>query len=201
MLRSTHTAPGRWFAALALAVTPLLAAAPACASEGGGSFNFGGLHQPIASLVIFGILLFILGKWAWKPIIAQLEAREKKIADTIEHAQRRQEEAQKLLAEYQAKLAAAEEEGAALLAQSRKEANTAREKILQHAAEDAQRTAQQLRREIETAKQEAMREAYDSLGLLATEIAGKIIRRNLRPEDQKQIVEESLREIRGKVSR
>jgi F-type H+-transporting ATPase subunit b len=200
MLRFIHTAPGRRLAALAFAVTPLLAAASASAAEG-GSFDFGGLEQPIASLVIFGILLFILGKWAWKPILSQLEAREKKIADTIEQARLRQEEAQKLLAEYQAKLAAAEEQAAALLTQSRKEANTAREKILQHAAEDAQRTAEQLRREIEAAKQEAMREAYDSLGTLATEIAGKIIRRNLRPEDQKRIVEESLQEIRGKVSR
>ncbi len=181
-----------------MTMTVLLTVCPAPAADGGG-FQFGTLGQAIASLVIFLALLLILGKWAWKPILSQLEAREKKIADTIEQAQRRQEEAEQLLAQYQARLAAAEEQAAALVAESRKEANTAREKILQRAAEEAQHTAQQLRREIEAAKQEALREAYDSVGALATEIAGRIIRRNLRPEDQRQIVEESLQDIRSKV--
>lgn len=185
---------------LVMVLTVLLTVCPAPAADGGG-FQFGRVEQAVASLVIFLILLFILGKWAWKPILSQLEAREKKISDTIEQAQRRQEEAQQLLAKYQAQLAAAEEQAAALLTASRKEANLAREKILHRAAEDAQHTAQQLRVEIEAAKQEALREAYDSVAGLATEIAGKIIRRNLRPEDQKQIVEESLQDIRSKVPR
>jgi F-type H+-transporting ATPase subunit b len=188
---------------LALAAVPLLSASSAWAAEpeGGGGDLFGTFGQAAASLLIFGILFWILGKWAWKPILSQLEAREKKIADTIEQAQNRQEEAQRLLAQYQARLAAAEEQAAALVAESRKEANVAREKILQHAAEEAQNTAKQLRREIEAAKQEALREAYDSVATLATEIAGRIIRRNLRPEDQRQIVEESLQDIRNKVPR
>jgi F-type H+-transporting ATPase subunit b len=185
---------------LVMVLTVLLTVCPAPAADG-GSFQFGTLGQAIANVVIFLALFVVLGKWAWKPILSQLEAREKKIADTIDQAQRRQEEAQQLLTKYQAQLAAAEEQAAALVAESRKEANVAREKILQRAAEDAQHTAQQLRIEIEAAKQEALREAYDSVATLATEIAGKIIRRNLRPEDQKQIVEESLQDIRSKVPR
>jgi F-type H+-transporting ATPase subunit b len=185
---------------LVMVLTVLLTVCPAPAADGGG-FQFGTLGQAIANVVIFLALLFVLGKWAWKPILSQLEAREKKISDTIEQAQRRQEEAQQLLAQYQARLAAAEEQAAALVAESRKEANVAREKILHRAAEEAQNTAKQLRIEIEAAKQEALREAYDSVATLATEIAGKIIRRNLRPEDQRQIVEESLQDIRSKVPR
>ena len=144
-----------------MAMTVLLTVCPAPAADGGG-FQFGTLGQGIASLIIFVALLVVLGKWAWKPILSQLEAREKKISDTIEQAQRRQEEAQQLLAQYQARLAAAEEQAAALVAESRKEANVAREKILHRAAEEAQNTAKQLRIEIEAAKQEALREAYDA---------------------------------------
>lgn len=185
---------------------PLLMAAPAWAADGAHgdkavAFNFGNIGQAVASLLIFAILLIILGKWAWKPIIAQLEAREKKIADTIAHAQQRQEDAQRMLEQYQARLATAEAQSEALMAESRKQANTAREKILQQAAQEAHRTAEQIRQEIESAKQETLRELYDYTATLATEIASKIIRRNLRPEDQKQIIEESFQEFRNKVKR
>lgn len=188
--------------ALAVTATLLLIATPSLASNdqaAGTGFDFGTLGQAVASLVIFGLLLAILGKYAWGPIVSQLEAREKKIADTIDQAVLRQEEANQLLEQYKARLAAAEGQAQALVADSRKEANTAREKILQQAAQDAQRTSVQARHEIELAKQQAMREIYDQTAILAIDIAGKIIQRNLRPEDQKQIIEESLREIGGEI--
>ena len=184
------------------AASLLLLAMPAFASAGKeGGFDFGTAGQGIASLLIFGLLLVVLGKYAWKPIVQQLENREKMISDKIEHAIKRQEEAQGLLQQYQARLDQAEAQAAALMSESRKEAAEAREKILQTAIADAQKTNQQLRQEIEQAKQETMRALYDSTASLATEIAGKIIRRNLSVEDQKQILQESLEDIRANTAR
>lgn len=183
---------------LCMTLAMLVMALPAVASEGkeaGGGFQFGNAGQAVASLIIFGILLVILGKWAWKPIVTQLENREKGIAETIEDARHRTQEAEGLLRQYQERLNKAEAEAQALVSQSRKEAAEARELILQAANTEAQRSAHLVREEIEVAKQEAMRDLYDRTATLATDIAGKILRRNLRVEDQKQILDESLAEI------
>lgn len=188
---------------LALATMAFCAVAgSAFASDGAeGGFDFGDLGQAIASLIIFGILLWILGKYAWKPIVKQLENREKGIAEKLDHAQKRQEESERLLAQYQARLNEAQAQAQALMNEARKEASSARETILQAAQADAQKTATSLRQEIEQAKQEAMRDLYDRTAGLATEIAGKILRRTLKPEDHRQILDESLSEIRQQASR
>ena len=84
------TKTGKFWLLMGLAASvPLLTASPAWADEPqSGGFDFGTLGQAGASLFIFAVLLFILGKWAWKPIISQLEQREKSIADTIAQARR-----------------------------------------------------------------------------------------------------------------
>ena len=200
----SHTRKHNWASRFAMATAAvLLLAAPAMASDAGGEkgFQFGDLGQAIAALVIFGILVFILGKWGWKPIVTQLENREKQIADTIANAQTKQQEAERLLEEYRSQLASAQAQAEALMGESRREAATAREQILQAAQADAKKTVQQTLEEIERAKQETLRELYDSTASIATELAGKIIRRNLRVEDQKQILAESLEEIRQKANR
>jgi len=188
-----------WLTAAVLAVW---SAAPALAAEGEkGGFYFGDLGQAVASLIIFGILLVVLGKWAWKPIIKQLEGREHRIAETIQNAQLRAAEAEALLEQYRKRLAAAEAEAGEVLNQSRKEAAAAREAILQAAHVEAQRLGEQSRSEIEQAKTSAIRDLYEQAAVLATDVAGRIIRRQLSPDDQKQMLQDALAEIRQKAGR
>jgi len=170
---------------------------PALAADGN---LYGDLGQAIASLIIFGLLLLVLGKWAWKPIIEQLQKREKRIADTIQSAQDRQAQADALLEEYRQKLAAADAEAGEVLASARKEAAAAREQILQAARAEAQRIAEQSNTEIEQAKSVAIRDLYEQAAVLATDVAGKIIRRQLKPDDQKQMLQDALAEIQTKAA-
>ena len=184
-----------------LAVLALLAASPALAGGGGdGGLYIGDFGQAIASLIIFGLLLAVLGKWAWKPIIAQLQKREQRIAETIKSAEDRQAAADALLEEYRKKLAAADAEAADVVASARKEAAAAREQILQAARVEAQRIAEQSNSEIEQAKSVAIRDLYEQAAVLATDVAGKILRRQLKPDDQKQMLQDALAEIRQKAS-
>ena len=87
------------------------------------------------SFVIFGVLLAVLYKFAWGPIVEGLELREKKMADDIEGARSANEKAQAQLAEYEAKIAGAESEAAALIAEAKNDALAAKDKIMADASD------------------------------------------------------------------
>jgi len=95
------------FAGGAGGIMPLLA-------ESGGHGGPNALAFPIDlaiyTLIIFGLLLVVLGKYAWKPIVEGLDAREKSISDSIESAAKAKEEADSKLKQYEEKLAGAHDE-------------------------------------------------------------------------------------------
>ena len=82
------------------------------------------------SFIIFGVLLAVLYKFAWGPIVEGLELREKKMADDIEGARTANEKAQAQLAAYDAKIAGAEYEASALTAEAKNAALAAKDKIM-----------------------------------------------------------------------
>ncbi|MFK7769998.1 MAG: ATP synthase F0 subunit B, partial [Mariniblastus sp.] len=108
----------------------------------------GGEANPLAfdvdlalwTLFIFLGLMAILAKFAWKPIIEGLNLREKTIADNIESASVAKAQAEDHLKAYEAKLAGANDEAAALIAEAKNDAIAAKEKIMADAADEAQKT-------------------------------------------------------------
>ena len=177
----------------------LTAAAQASEGEGGGSFTFGDPGQAIVTIVIFILLFLVLGRWAWKPLVTQLEKREKTIAQTIEDGQTRQKEAEELLAQYRARLDASQAEAAELLAQARKQAADARDLVVAAAQEESRKLTESARQEIGRAKVEAMGELHEATARLAAEIAAKVVRKALTPEDHRRLLEDSLQEIRERA--
>ncbi|MFP4054957.1 MAG: hypothetical protein ACLFV7_13935 [Phycisphaerae bacterium] len=180
-------------------IAAAILAAPACAlaAGGGGSgdINPGDLGQAAAALIIFGLLLFVLGKWAWKPIIAQLQHREESIAAAVQRAEKREIKAQTLLSDYQARLEQVEIESRELLEQSRKEAAAAREALLSQARKEAAEAAVAHEESLARAKREVIQDLYDQTADLAADIAGRVLRRELSPQEHQRLVEESLQQI------
>lgn len=149
----------------------------------------------IFSLLIFGILLAVLAKYAWKPIMEGLAAREKGISDQIDGARLAHEEANSQLATYQAKLAGADDEAAAVIAEARKDAIVAKEKIMADAAMEAQRTRDRAMADIETAKNAAVRELAESSVDSAVALAGSIVGRSLDKKDHSDLIEKSMKQF------
>jgi len=185
-------------AGLAGAAAWLLAAAPALAEEGPAETGapYGDLGQAFMVLAVFGGLMFILGKYAWKPIIAQLQRREKEIGERIKDTERRSREAKELEAHYHARLDRADAEAKQLLAKSLEEAAKAREELLAAAREEGNRTIGSAKSEIELFKKAAIEELQQATAGMAVSIAGEILRDQLSPEKQKELLEQSLRRIR-----
>ena len=176
-------------------------AASAVAAESGGIEQYAGtIGQSVAAILVFLVLLVVLGRWAWKPLIRQLQLREKQIADTIAGAEKREKEAMELLEQYRQRLAKAETDAQKVLEESRKQAVAAREQILEHARLEARESTAKAVEEIDSAKRDALGELYDLTAELATDVAARIIKRNLRPEDQRRLVEESLQDLRSRVA-
>jgi F-type H+-transporting ATPase subunit b len=187
----------RYLACLAvLAVSAL----PAWAGEAESSndFYFGDGGQALVTIIIFALLLFVLGKYAWKPLTAQLEKREKSIQDTIDEAIKQETDAADLLARYREQLAAAQAQVAELLAKGRHEAASAREIVLAAAQAEVQKAGESARQEIEQAKLNALNELYDATAHLAADVAGQVLRKNLTPADHSRLLDDSLAEIRKK---
>lgn len=149
----------------------------------------------VAGLVLFVALVLVLNKYVWPHILSALQAREDKIRGDIETAERTRKQAERALQEYEKALAEARNEAA---------------KMLEAAKADQQKIATELRiktdaeissmrdaatRDIETAKRAAIAEVYSSMAQTATSIASKILQRELNPDDQRQLVEESLGQL------
>ena len=160
----------------------------------------GGLLTPSGglmfwTLIIFLILLFILSRAAFKPMIAAVEAREKALEDAIAKAQADREAAAKLLAEHQSQLDASRGEAQKLIAEGRAVGEKIRGDMIEETRGQQQEMLERARREIEAEKQRAIadlrREAVD----LAIAGAGKVIEKNLDDTSNRQIVEKFLSSI------
>jgi F-type H+-transporting ATPase subunit b len=178
------------FLALAAAL-----AAPCLAAEGGGGHEEPGLLSinvvvAITTVVTFLLLLLVLTKTAWKPILQGLQAREQGIRAQIEGAEKANVDAKGLLAEYQARLAHANEEARSIVEEGRKDALALRAKIEAEAQASAATERDRALRDIELARQKAVKEVYDQVATVATEVAGRILEQKLDPTEHRRLVEQ-----------
>jgi F-type H+-transporting ATPase subunit b len=159
-----------------------------------------GIEQPqefksdlaLFTLVVFLLLLAILWKFAWGPIVASLERREETIANHIAEAQRNHEEAKRLLAQYEQKLALAAGEVRELMEQARRDAEHAKQAILTEAKTEALAERSRSLHEIETAADAAMEGLAHRAAQLAVDLAGKILQSQLTTADHARLIEEAV---------
>ncbi len=173
-------------------------AAEAFAAEGGGGGNIfaGDLGNMIWTVVIFGLVLFVLGKYAWGPILDGLQSRETFIREALEEAKADRDAAEARLEEYEAKLAAARAEASAIVDEGRRDAEVVKQSIEDDARDEARKTVERSIREINQAKVAAIEEVYDTASSLAVDLAAHVIRKELSPEDHQRLIAEAAQKMR-----
>jgi F-type H+-transporting ATPase subunit b len=139
--------------------------------------------------------LWVLWKYAWKPIADGLEKRERLIANRIAEAERSNQDARQILADYEKKLSDSQQEVRALLEQARRDAEKVSRDMLARAKEEATAERQQSLQQIEAATAGALQELAQRSATLAVELAGKIVRRRLDPGDHAQLIREAVSEF------
>ena len=153
------------------------------------------LPLEIWSLIVFLALATVLGKFAWKPLLASLQKREDDLSHTLSETERARTEAEKLLAEHRTQMAQAADQVRALLDQGRREAEASAAEILRKAQADADAAGERARREIGTARDQALNEIWTKTADLAVSVAGKVLSRELSGDDQRRLVEVATREL------
>jgi len=188
-------------------IVVLFSAGMACAEEAakqGGAealnpINFHGINFPgdltIWTAVVFLVVLAILYKAAWGPISEGLQKRESEIAGQIAEAQRKNEEARQLLADYEKKLAAAQDEVRGLIEQGRRDAEKIGQQLLDKAREEAGIERQRAVQQIESATLAALKELADRSATLAVDLAGKIVGSQLKAADHSRLIEQAVTEF------
>ena len=147
------------------------------------------------TIITFVVLLLILWKAAWKPVVEALDARAEKVRSDIESADRSRLEAEKLLNQHKEMMAEAKNEAATIIANGKSAAENIRNEIIEKANSEAKELSERVRKEIDLAKDKALSELEAEIVVLSTEIAAKIISKNLNPDDQKVLVQETLNKV------
>lgn len=147
-------------------------------------------------LVAFLTLLFVLGKFAWKPIMNALSEREKSISDALDAAKRTKEEMAQIQADNQRILAEARNERDILL----KEARDTKDKIISEAKSKAQEEADRLikiaRENIQNEKMAAITDLKNQVANLSVDIAQKLLTEELASsEKQKTLIKALLENV------
>lgn len=148
------------------------------------------------TVITFLVLLVILWKAAWKPIIEALDARAEKVRGDIETAEKSRLETEKLLSQHKEMMDKAKDEAAKIIAEGKADAEHVKNSIVEKANGEAKDIIERAKREIVMAKDKALGELKAEVVSLSTEIAAKVIAKNLNPDDQKAFVEQALNKMR-----
>jgi F-type H+-transporting ATPase subunit b len=185
----------RLFAAAVLATTVLSLTASAQEHEVSLSPFAGNVGNAVWTLVIFVIVVILLGKFAWGPVLALLQQREAFIHKSLSDAKHDRDEAEARLKEYAAKLQSAQREAAAMIEETRRDAERLRGELKERAKAEADTLIKNAERQVqlETARalQQIRKEAVD----LSVTIASKLLQRNISKEDNDKLIADALRQI------
>lgn len=184
----------------------VMTAAPLALAAGGGGHGEGSVADAVNPLdfqqdlalwtaVVFLGVLWVLRRFAWKPLVQALDQRESHIRQEIEEAERANAEARRILAEYQAKLGQVEAEIRSMMEKAKQEAQQAGQAMIEKARREADEEYRRKLAEIEQATERALRELAQRGASLAVDLAGKIIAARLDPSAHARIIDQAMEAI------
>ncbi len=180
-------------AALAALLLPLPAFAAEAEAEAG--VFAGDVGNAIWTLVIFGLVVAVLGKFAWGPILKGLQSREDFIHKSLADAKADREAAEARLKEYSDKLTTARAEATAIVEEARRDAEVVKRKLEEDARIEGVKLIERAKREIALAKDTAIKELYTTAATLATSAASQIVRKELNPKDHERLIQDSIKAL------
>ncbi|MGG5255185.1 F0F1 ATP synthase subunit B [Neobacillus sp. SM06] len=161
------------------------------AAAEGARLNSGDI---IFQLLVFLVLLALLKKYAWGPLMGIMKQREEHIAGEIDAAENSRLEAKKLLEEQRSLLKEARAEAQSLMENARKQGDVQREEIVVAARSEAERIKEAAKLEIDQEKEKAVAAIREQVASLSVLIASKVIEKELTAEDQDKLISQYIQE-------
>ena len=146
-------------------------------------------------IVSFGILLWILYKFALPPILEGLETRERKIRESIEQAEQNRASAEQRLKEYEKKLQGAAQEAEGMLNEARQKAQRLLEENEQRIRTETERRKEEATQEIDRERRKALQDIRGQTAELAIQVAEKVLMRSLSDDDHQRLAKDALEAV------
>ena len=166
--------------------------APALAAGGITDINPG---LTLWTGITFLVLLVVLGKFAWGPIVKMLLERERTIRDAIESAKKERAEAERLLAEQKQTLLGAQREASELAKRNAQEVEKLRQELTDRARKEADELVATARRQVAEEITKARAELKGMVVDLAIDAAARLVKANLDDKAQRALVEEYIAQL------
>lgn len=146
-------------------------------------------------LVVFLLLVFVLTRFARKPLLEALRNREQNIAAALAEAEQAREEVRRMRADFQAQTNLIAERVREMEADALRDAEYLKEEMAAAARAEIQAEGDRLKREIATARDQALKQLWDETAILATRVAAGAVRRELTADDHRRLIDEALTEL------
>jgi F-type H+-transporting ATPase subunit b len=149
----------------------------------------------IWTIVTFLVLLALLAKFAWKPLLEALESRQERIRKSLEDADRARQELERLQQESAKIMQQARIEAESIVTQTRTDAERLREELKQKAKEEADNILRNAQQQIQLQTRQAIQQIRHEVADLAVLLASKLLERNLAKEDNARLIDDTLKQI------
>jgi F-type H+-transporting ATPase subunit b len=149
----------------------------------------------IWTIVVFLVLLALLAKFAWRPLLEALEKRQESIRRSLDDAAKAKQELERLQVESQRILAEARAEAEAIVARTREDANRLRDEMRQKAQQEAANIVKNAQKQIELETARALQQIRHEAVDLSVAIASKLLQRNVSKEDNERLIEDTFRQL------
>jgi F-type H+-transporting ATPase subunit b len=151
----------------------------------------------IWTIITFIVLMALLTKFAWGPLMRALESRQATIRKALDDAQQAKQELEQLHQQSAEIIKKARADAESIIVQSRSDGERVREDLKQKAKADADGLVRNAERQIQLETTRAVQQIRNEAVELSVMIASKLIQRNLSKEDNERLIEEALRQIEG----
>ncbi|MDX1959261.1 MAG: F0F1 ATP synthase subunit B [Leptospiraceae bacterium] len=150
------------------------------------------------TIVTFTIVMIILAKYAWGPIIHALDERAEKIHGDIDKAEKLRNEAETLLSQYKSKLDAARDEAIEIVNEAKSDATNLKNKMLAETTAEVNAIKANSVKEIELSKAKAIQDIQATVIDMSIQVASRILEKQLKPEDHINFVKDELTKLKAK---
>jgi F-type H+-transporting ATPase subunit b len=181
---------------LLLACSSAVASTEAAAEESGGGSNIfeGSWADALWTVIAFGALMLVLGKYAWKPLLGALKEREDHIHTQITEAEQTRRSAERLLDAHK-------KQGQEILERATEQAVKTEREIVEKARAEATLIKQRAQVDIEHARTAAAQQLWEEAGGMVLAVGSEVIGRAMTPEDNGRLIDETIQKLRQKETR
>lgn len=149
----------------------------------------------IWTFITFVLLLFILKKFVYKPILNFMDERENKIKETIDSVEKKKEEAVAILEKYNKQMSESKEDAKKIIDESRKIAEQKKNEIIENARQEANHLILKAKEEINNEKKAAISELHETIADISVSIASRLITRSISKDDHVQLFNDYLNKM------